>query len=110
MDWLYTFLFYTLPWWAQIAILAAIIGVPVYLIAAMLFGVRVANRYIVYGVLLLVTLGAASRWRQQGYKQRLDEEEKALDKAEQIVVEKRQEVQQLPDGKLNQKVDKWTRE
>lgn len=110
MDAIYTFLFYTLPWWAQMAILAAIVGVPMYLITCMLLGTKVANRYILHGVVLLVTLGLASKLRQEGYRQRLDEEGKALGKAEQIADEERDEAHQLPDDKLNQKVDKWTRD
>jgi type VI protein secretion system component VasK len=109
-QWLVTFLFYTLPWWAQVAILGAIIGVPVYLIACMLFGTKVANRYILHGVLAIVTLGAASYLRQQGYKRREEEEARARDRAEQIADEERDKAQQLPDDKLNQKVDKWTRD
>jgi type VI protein secretion system component VasK len=106
---LYTFLFYMMPWWLQVLILAAIVGVPVYLIAAMLFGTRVVNRYVLFGVLFLITLGYASKLRQDGYQRRQDEERAALDHAKEVVNEERKKTGDLSDAELNAKVDKWSR-
>lgn len=109
MEHLYTFLFYTMPWWLQVLILAAIVGVPIYLIAAMLFGTREVNRYVLLGVLALITLGYASKLRQDGYKRRQDEERAALDHAKEVVSEERKKTGDLSDTELNAKVDKWSR-
>lgn len=107
MGWLSTFLQYTLSPWVQIAILAAIVGVPIYLLAAMLFGRDVANRYIIHGLAALVTLGYASHLRQEGYKRRLEEEERANKVAEDVAEEERRKSKNMPDVDLNKEVDKW---
>lgn len=109
MDWLWSFLLYALPWWLQVAILALIIGVPVYLVVAMIWGRPVANRLLLPIAGILAAIGLASRSRQQGYYDRRAEEEKALDYAEEIVEDEKADVHRLPDVELDEETDRWTR-
>lgn len=102
-------LFYELPWYVQIGILAIAVGIPIYILAVAIFGAQVANRYLLHGIILIVTIGMASRWRQQGWNARKDEEKRAEERAEKIADDIRDDVQRLPDDKLDQKVDKWTK-
>lgn len=108
MNWLLTWLLYSLPWWVQVAILAVVIGVPVYLVVAMIWGRAAANRLLLPIVGILAAIGLASRSRQQGYNDRRAEEEKALDYAEDFVEDKRDEIMRLPDKELQERVDRWT--
>lgn len=107
--WFLTWVLYSLPWWLQVLLLAAIVGVPVYLVVAMLWGRQTANRILLPAVALLAAIGFHSRSRQQGYNDRRAEEERALDVAEDFVDDKRDEVQRLPDVELDKKVDRWSR-
>lgn len=109
MDWLWSFLAYSLPWWLQGIGIAVIIGVPTYLVVAMIWGRDAANRALLVVVGIAAVMGAASRLKQQGYTDRRAEEEKALDKAEDFVDDKRHEIDRLPDEGLDQEVDKWTK-
>lgn len=109
MDWLYTLLVWRLDWYWQVGIMVLIVGVPIYFVACMIFGTAVANRYVVIGVVAIATLGLASKLRQEGYKRRLEEEERANKIAEDVAAEERREAQGLPDVALNDKVDKWSK-
>lgn len=109
MNWLWAWLLYSIPWWLQVGLLALIVGVPSYLVVAMIWGRETANRMLLPIVGVLAAIGLTSRSRQQGYNDRRAEEEKALDVAEDFVEDKRDEVQKLPDVELNEKVDRWSR-
>lgn len=106
MDWL----LYQLPWWVQAVVLLIVVGVPIFLLAAFLFGLKAAIRFVAGPVVAVIGLLAfASKLRQQGYNDRRAEEEKALDHAEDIAQEERDEAHRLPDVELDEKVDKWSR-
>lgn len=109
MDWLWSFLAYTIPWWVQVLLLAGLVGVPVYLVVAMVWGRETANRLLLPLIGLIAALGAASKLKQDGYNDRRAEEEKALDKAEEIVVDEKQDVQRLPDVEVDKEIDQWTK-
>lgn len=106
---MWEFLLYSLPWWLQIILMLAIVGVPTLLIAFMIFGTQATLRAVLPVLGVILTLGLASRFRQQGYTDRRAEEEKALDHAEDVQAEIEAKVHTLPDDKLNKKVDKWSR-
>lgn len=109
-EWLYTLIFYSLPWWAQMLVMFGVIAVPAYILAVAIFGASVANRYIIHGVIVIGTLGLASWLRQQGYRQRLAEEQRETKRQEAVAEEERREAEGLPDDRLNQKVDKWSKQ
>lgn len=113
MSWFWTALLYSVPWWLQVVLLALIVGVPSYLVTAMVFGTAEVNRQLLRLIVPLVgilgAIGLVSRSRQQGYNDRRAEEEKALDVAEDYVDDKRHEVQKLPDVELDERVDRWSR-
>lgn len=109
MDWFWSFLVYSIPFWLQVLILAGIIGVPSYLVVRMIWGAEVANRLMVPFLLVLGAIGAGSKARQSGYQDRRAEEEKALDKAEDFAEDKRHEIDALPDAELNDRLKKWER-
>jgi hypothetical protein len=111
IEWIATLLLYGIPWWFQVILLAIIVGVPTYLVAAMIWGTEAVNRQVLRLLVpiigLLVAIGLLSRSRQQGYNDRRAEEEKALDAAEDFVEDKRDEVQKLPDVELDRRSDRW---
>jgi hypothetical protein len=109
MDWFWSFLFYSLPWWLQVVLLALILGVPTYLVVAMIWGRPAANRLLLPIAGALAALGLASKLKQSGYNDRRAEEEKALDKAEEIVADEKQDVQRLPDVEVDKEIEEWTR-
>lgn len=109
MDAIWSFLLYAIPWWVQAIVLAVILGVPTYLIVAMIWGREAANRALLTIIGAAAVAGAASRLRQQGYTDRRAEEEKALDAAEDFVDDKRHEIDTLPDNELDKRLDKWRR-
>lgn len=109
MEWFWSFLFYSLPWYWQVALLALLVGVPGYFLARMILGPERANRLLLPILGALAALGFASKIRQSGYNDRRAEEEKALDHAEEIVEDERTDVQKLPDVEVNKEIDEWTR-
>lgn len=106
---LWDFIINRIPWWIQAGILAAVVGVPVYLVSCMLIGTQRTNRYVLHGIGAIALVAVASKIRQAGYKARLAEEERAAKVAEDVAEEERREAEGLPDVKLNEKVDKWSR-
>lgn len=108
MNWLWSFLVFGLPWYVQVAILAVPVLLAFY-IAVRILGWERVKPWLVPALGILAALGTASKLKQDGYNARRSEEEKALDAAEDFADDKRHEVQALPDAKLNEKVDKWSR-
>ena len=109
MDFLWNWLAYQIPWWLQAIVIAVIIGAPTYLVVAMIWGREAANRALLVVIGIAAVMGAASRLRQQGYTDRRAEEEKALDKAEDFVDDKRHEIDRLPDEELDKEIDRWSK-
>ncbi len=105
---LWDFLFYHLPWWLQISLLAIPVAVAFWF-AIQIFGWEKVRGWIAPALAILAALGLASRAQQKGYADRRAEDEKALDKAEDFADEKRDDVQDRPDDKLNQDFDRWTK-
>lgn len=97
------------PWGIQFGVIAVILGVPLYLLACMTFGVQTANRTIIAVLGVAAVIAAASRFRQQGYRQRLDEEERAQDRAEEIHEKIEDTIHDLPDAELDKETDRWTK-
>ena len=109
MEWLGSFLLYTIPWWLQALFLLVVIGVPILLVAMIIWGPKAVLRLLLPVLGAILTLGLASRFRQQGYADHRAEQEKALDKAEDFVDDKREEIGKLPDTKLDERFDKWSK-
>lgn len=109
MNAVWDFLLWTMPWWVQVLIMALIVGVPTFLVAAMIFGVKEASRWVLHAVAVLITLGLASKLRQEGYAARKAAEDRARREAEEKAAEERDRVKTLPDDKLDEEVDKWSR-
>jgi hypothetical protein len=108
MDGFWNFIFYSLPWPVQLLLLAIPVGIAFYF-AVLIFGWERVRPFVLPILGVLAALGFASKLKQEGYNDRRAEEEKALDRAEEIVDDERQDVQKLPDVELDQEVDKWTR-
>ena len=109
MDAVWSFILYSLPWYVQVVLLAVCVGLPAYLIIAAVFGRAAANQLLLPIAGAIAALGFASKLQQDGYQDRRAEEEKALDKAEEIVVDKREEVQRMPDQEVRDETDRWSR-
>lgn len=103
-------LFNEVPWQIQLVILILGVGLPLIMLSGFIFGWKLTLRYVAGPALAVIALlGFASKLRQQGYNDRRAEEEKALDHAEDIAQEERDEAHRLPDVELDEKVDKWSR-
>jgi len=98
-----------LPWWAwAIAILA--VWCALAFAVGSLFGWKYA-RWMIWPAIFIVGLVAvALRERQAGYRQREAEDQKAIERAEEIVDDKRDEVHKLPDDELDKRLDRWDQE
>lgn len=107
---LWNWLIDQIPWWVQMIILAAVVGLPTLLVAFMIWGPKAVLRAVLPVLGVILTLGLASRFRQQGYRDRTDQELEAKRKADAVVVDKRDEAKRAPESVLNQKVDKWSRD
>lgn len=105
-------LIFGVPWQIQVTALVVLACLVIFL-ATMIFGIGPVVRVLrVIGLPLLGILGAIgllSRAQQQGYKARKVEEDTAARKAEVVVDNTRTDVQGLPDDKLDERVDKWSR-
>ena len=108
MNWLWHFILYTIPWEVQLAA-ALLFALGILFLLVRIFGFDRVKGWILPVVALIGVGALASRNRQAGYNDRRAEEEKALDHAEEIVEDERQDVQRLPDVELDQEIDKWTR-
>ena len=83
---MWDFILNRIPWWIQAGVLLTIVGVPTYMISCMLLGTEKTNRYVlgfIIGAAALV--GLASKLRQDGYKARMAEEDRATKRAEKVV-------------------------
>lgn len=108
MNWLWSFILYSIPWELQLAA-ALIVALIVLYLLVRIFGFERVKRWIL-PVLALIGVGAlASRNRQAGYQDRRAEEEKALDRAEEIVEDEKQDVRLQPDVEIDSEIDEWTR-
>lgn len=106
---LWNWLIDQIPWWVQMIILAAVVGLPTLLVAFMIWGPKAVLRAVLPVLGVILTLGLASRFRQAGYRDRKLEEDRAADRAEKTVDKARADVKALPDDKLDKETDRWTR-
>jgi hypothetical protein len=101
-------LIYGIPAEVQIIILLLVAAGVLYVLGRILGWERVRGWVLpVAGV--ISALGLASKLRQQGYSDRRAEEEKALDRAEEIHGEIEDKVENLPDNELADETDRWSR-
>lgn len=105
---IWDFLFYHLPFWLQITLLAIPVAVAFWF-AIQIFGWEKVRGFIAPALGVLAALGLLSRAQQKGYADRKAQEKQAEDKAKQTVDTTRTETQALPDTKLDAEVDKWSR-
>lgn len=105
---LLNWLIFGVPWQIQVGALALLALVGLYLVGRV-FGWGVARQIAMPVLAVLGAIGLISRAQQQGYKARTDEEHKVEEWAENVVVEKRNEVRELPDDKLHARTDKWSK-
>ena len=105
---IWDFLFYPIPFWLQITLLAIPVAVAFWF-AIQIFGWEKVRGFIAPALGVLAALGLLSRAQQKGYADRKAQEKQAEDKAKQTVDTTRTETQALPDTKLDAEVDKWSR-
>ncbi len=73
-------LFYALPWWLQVTLVAIPVLIAFYY-AVRVFGFERVKGWIAPALALLAALGLLSRAKQQGYNDRRDIQKKAQDDA-----------------------------
>jgi hypothetical protein len=105
---IWDFIFYHIPFWLQITLLAIPVAVAFWF-AIQIFGWEKVRGFIAPALGVLAALGLLSRAQQKGYADRKAQEKQAEDKAKQTVDTTRTETQALPDTKLDAEVDKWSR-
>ena len=109
MNTLWDWFWMQVPWGIQFIVIAGIFGVPALLIGMMLFGVKPTLQVLGAVLGIAAVIAAASKFRQEGYKQRLDEEEEAQERADEIQERIEDVVHDLPDADLDKEVDRWTK-
>lgn len=105
---LFDWYLYLLPWWLHV-LLVALVTVVAMVIAANVFGWARIRGWALPIAGLIVVFGTYARSRQQGYNDRKADEDKALKKAEQVADDERNRARKLPDDKLDQEIDRWSR-
>lgn len=105
---IWDFIFYHIPFWLQITLLAIPVAVAFWF-AIQIFGWEKVRGFIAPALGVLAALGLLSRAQQKGYADRKAQEKQTEDKAKQTVDTTRTETQALPDTKLDAEVDKWSR-
>lgn len=101
-------LIYGIPAEVQIIALLLVAAAVLYVLGRILGWERV-HGWIIPVAGAIGALGLASKLRQQGYADRRVEEEKALDRAEEIHGEIEEKVERLPDEELADETDRWSR-
>lgn len=102
----WNWIFYSLPWFVQALLLAIPIAIVFYF-AVLIFGWQRVRPFVLPVLGGLAALGFATKLKQDGYADRKAEEKDALDKAEEVVTEKRTEIRDLPDDELDRRLDRW---
>lgn len=105
---IWDFLFYHLPWWLQISLIAIPVALAFWF-AIITFGWMRVRAFIAPALGILAALGLLSRARQQGYADRQVQEKAAEDRAKKTVDTVKKDVEAMPDEKLDSEVDRWTR-
>lgn len=106
MSAIWSFLFYSLPWWVQTLLIMAVLA-PIFYVAVRLIGWEKVKPYALGALGILAAIGAATQIRQSGYNDRKKQEEVARKDAEDAVDKKKIEVDKLPDDKLDERFNKW---
>lgn len=94
----------------QAAVIVGVFGVPIYLLACMIFGTAKVNRWLILGVVAIAGVLVALWQRRIGWKARGEEAERRLEEAEEFVDDKRDEVDKLPDVKLDERLGRWSKD
>lgn len=102
-------LIWQMPWWLQVGVLVVIVGVPVLLVTLMIWGPKAVAGVVLPVLGAILTLGLASRLRQQGYQARLQTETEARRKAEEVAAREEAEARRMSDEELPDEVNRWTR-
>ncbi len=108
MSGIWNWLFYSLPWWVQLTILAVPVAVGFWF-AIQIFGWEKVRGFIAPVLGILAALGLLSRAQQQGYADRKAQEKQAEDKAIKTVEQERADAQAMDDKQLNEETDRWSR-
>lgn len=100
------FLWYSIPWWLQITILAIPVLVAIYF-AVRIFGFDRVKGWIVPALAILTALGFVTRARQQGYQDRKDIQEKAQEKELDDYKKTEQTIDDKPIDQVDKENDPW---
>lgn len=103
---LWTWLFYTLPWWAQafvalLAVLALLAG------AVKVFGFQRVKPFILPLLTVIGALAALARERQAGYRQREEIQKKAQEAAVDDFEKVKKDVEAKPISEVDRDNQKW---
>jgi hypothetical protein len=101
-------LIYGIPAEVQIIALLLVAVAVLYVLGRVLGWERVRG-WIIPVAGAIGAIGLASKLQQKGYADRRAEEEKALDRAEEIHGEIEKKVERLPDEELADETDRWSR-
>lgn len=101
-------LIFGVPWPVQVFIILLIALAILYMVGRV-FGWGVVKQLALPVLAVVGAIGLYSRARQEGFNARKAEEDKAEEWAENVVVEKHDELRKLPDDALHERTDKWSR-
>lgn len=99
-------IFYAIPWQAQLALLAIPVLAAFYL-AIRVFGYERVKAFILPAVAILAALGLLGRAKQQGYADRKDIQKKAQDNALNDFNQTKQQVDEKPISQVDRDNQPW---
>jgi Flp pilus assembly protein TadB len=105
---MWSFILNSIPWQVQ-AVAVAFVAALLVLVVGHLFGWKYVRPVIAPLVGVVAAIGLLSRARQQGYRDRRTEEERAQKRADDIADQIQDDTRKLPDGALDKEVDRWSR-
>lgn len=105
---IWDFLINRVPWGLQVAVLAIIALVVLYLLVR-IFGFERVKGWIGPVLAVIGAVGLLQRSRQQGYADRVAQEDAAQQRANDVVVKEREDVRKLPDAELDRRLDRWSK-
>lgn len=109
MSGFFYWLFYSLPWYLQAAIVLALYAGLLY-VAKMIFGWERVRPFALPLLLLPLGIAYAVKLQQSGYADRKAEEDKAVDLAVEDFKDHRQEVDKKPIDQIDKENEKWLKD
>jgi len=105
---IWSWLLYSLPWWAW-GVIAVAIWVGLAVVVGVLFGMKYARLMLWPAIVAVLAVVMFFKARQDGYSDRKDEEQGAVDDAVQDFKQHEEAVDKKPIDQIDKENEKWLR-